>query len=281
MHRFFASLRITAVLLLLPGVGCAQKQPGLKLTIVSRYESPASPRLSLPSDSQATVYASGPNRRIEHTASPSVTTRSFPNIVTIERCDEHVSYVLNLSTREYMEAPTPAASGLSAQPNTASPKIIFDITTVDTGETKKVFGHTARHFITTTKQTAAPGLESPPSETVEDVWYLDIPDVVQCNSGSHRPHGMIGGSITSTAGEPGRKPASLPIPEFRYHGPDPAGLTLSSKKVTRTTQHYVYGEAYETSSTQTSEIVELREASIDRSLFQVPAGFKKVEKFTH
>ena len=155
---------------------------------------------------------------------------------------------------------------MSAQPNTASPRIIFDITTVDTGETRKAFGHTARHFITTTKQTATPGLDSPPSETVEDVWYPDLPDVMQCNSGSHRPHGMIGGGITSTIGERGKKPGPLPIPEFRYHGPDPTGLALSSKKLTRTTRHYVYGEAYETSSTQTSEIVELKEASIDPSL---------------
>jgi hypothetical protein len=275
-------MTVTAVFLLLSSVGCAPRQPGLKLKIVSRYESAATQRLPIPSESRATVYASGPNRRIEPNADTTGVRRPFPNIVTIERCDEHVAYALNPETREYMELPLPVASGSSAQANTASAKVIFDLTTVDTGETKKVFGHTARHYITTTKQTAAPESGLPPSETVEDAWYLDIADVMQCNSGSHRPHGVIGGGITSSAGGTRTpNPVSLPTPEFRYHGADPAGLTLSSKKVTRTTQHYVYGEAYETSSTQISEIVELKEVPVDPSLFQLPAGFKKVEKFTH
>ena len=123
-------------------------------------------------------------------------------------------------------AAAPAADSPPAK--RAKPNVIFDMTTVDTGETKKVFGHTARHFITTTKQTGAPEMQSDPTETVEDVWYLDVPDVTQCDRNSHRPGGVLaaGGGITSRTGSRVALPA--PVPEFHFHGPDPVGLTLSS-----------------------------------------------------
>lgn len=282
MDRSAPPMTFALSLLLAATVACGQAQPGLRFKIVSRSEfhSPGAPP---PSETTAVVYASGPNTRIEP---QSPVDHSQLRLITIQRCADHVAYALNPDTREYMELPLPSAPPSESAPaetnaaKTTAPNVTFDITTVDTGETKKVFGHTARHYVTTTKQPSAPELRSDSSETVDDVWYLDIPDVMQCNRASHRPHGIIGAGVGAGVRRDATPQPPRPIPEFRFHGPDPAGLTLSSQSTTRETRHYVYGEAYEVSTTRTSQIVQLEETRIDPALFEVPKNFTKVVNFT-
>lgn len=271
MHRCFATLRMTVALVaLLPTVSCAQKQPGLKLTIVSHAENSRMPHMPPPMDGSSTVYVSGTNHRIE------LVVEMYRGVhwhtALIERCAEHVTYNLNLDTQEYTELPQPAA----ATENKASgaPNVIFDITTVDTGETKQAFGHTAHHFVTTTHTTQTAEMGGGREDIVEDAWYLDLPDALLCTS-SHRSHGVIGAAIRTDKGS-----APEIRPEFRYQGPDPQGLAILTKRTFRRTEKYVTGEAHGVVSTFTTEITDLKEQAVDPAIFEVPKGFTKVANFT-
>src|SRR2546426_2089727 len=77
----------------------------------------------------------------------------------IWRCDLGQISELNLDDREYHSSPLPkwptreelqaraAKSPQPAQPK--KPNLLVEISTVDTGERKELFGYTARHVITT------------------------------------------------------------------------------------------------------------------------------------
>ena len=271
MHRSFTTLRMTLTLMaLLPTVSCAQQQTGLKLTIVSHAENAGMPHMPPPMDVRSTVYVSGTNHRIERVV--EMYRGVHWHTALIERCAEHVTYNLNLDTQEYTELPQPVAA--SEKNTNGAPNVIFDTTTVDTGETRQAFGHTAHRYVTTTHTTQAAELGGGGEEIVEDVWYLDLPDALMCTS-SHRKHGVIGATIRN---DRGTTPEIRP--EFRYQGPDPQGLALLTKHTSRQTEKYVTGESHHVVSTFTTEIVDLKEQRIDASMFSVPKGFTKVANFT-
>jgi len=210
-------------------------------------------------------------------------------MVTIQRCDTHVLYTLSPKRREYMESSIPSLADLEKareqakqKSNDAPPNLVFEITTVDTGETKQAFGHTAHHYITTTKQTPSPELGQEPSQTVEDAWYLDMPDVMTCEPVSHRPRGFIGSTFSTRVGGLIGTGHTLPDirPEFRYTGPEPQGLVLSSKRTTQSVHVLQTGEKQNAESVLSHEIIEISEVPIDPTLFEVPSDFKKVSQFT-
>jgi hypothetical protein len=155
------------------------------------------------------------------------------------------------------------------------PNLLIDTRTVDTGETKSVFGHSARHYITTTTTTPSPELNQEPSESVVDAWYLDMPDVRRCEPVSPRPRGLIGGFIGEGGG--GRSMSGV-RPEFKYSGPEPQGLVLS-QTMTRTWFHALAtGEQQKNALVSSSQIVEMTELPVVPTLFEMPTGFKKVER---
>lgn len=262
---------IVTWLALLPTMSCAQeKQPGLKFTMVSHVESTGIPHMPPPMETSSTVYVSGTNHRIERVV--DYYRGVHWHTALIERCAEHVTYNVNFDTKEYTELPQPVAA--SEKKTTAAPNVIFDVTTVDTGETRQAFGHTAHHYVTTTHTTQTAELGGGGEEIVEDVWYLDLPDAMMCTS-SHRSHGVIGAVVRTEKG-------SAPVirPEFRYHGPDPQGLALLTKRTSRRIETYITGKQHEVVSSFTTEITDLKQQKIDASMFQVPNGFTKVANFT-
>ena len=58
------------------------------------------------------------------------------------------------------------------RPNSSSPVINIERSTVDTGERKKFFGRTARHLISRVTRSDGP-------ETVIDGWYIEAPGLPQ------------------------------------------------------------------------------------------------------
>jgi hypothetical protein len=201
-------------------------------------------------------------------------------LVIIQRCDARVIYSLNPDKREYTEtqSPSPQQQAKAQQKSQGKgskgpPNLVIEYTTVDTGETKQAFGHTARHYITTIKETPAPELHQQPSEIVRDAWYLDVPDETTCEPVSRRPRGLI---VASTGGAGIQKIR----PEFKFAGPEPHGTILSEKTTTRSVHVFQTGEKYNTVVTTSREIVETSNEAIDPAMFEVPAGFTKVKQFT-
>ena len=272
---------LAAVILLFASSGLAQT--GLRIKTVSHTS--GLPRFVDASDQTSTGYVQGPNSRFELPEFHSFGTEPEERTVIIQRCSDHVMYSLNLKSREYSELPMPAEPPKETKDiknrTEGPPNLTIETTVRDTGETKSAFGHTARHYIATTKQTSSPELGMEPSETVEDTWYLDIPDPRTCGP---RPHGRTG--LVGVGGGVGIGRGGPPLfdkirPEFKHSGPDPQGLMLSSKRTNKAIHILQTGERQEQEFTTSTEIVEMSEEPVDPALFEVPPGFKKVSQTNH
>jgi hypothetical protein len=260
---------LTMFILVLATSSCTHRQTVLRLKIAAHSEVSGLPGMRMPADRATVIYADHGRLRVESSASPL-----SPALVVIQRCDTHVIYTLDSAKREYTESPLPlpASKEPEQKSNEGPPNLVIDTRTVDSGETKSAFGHTAHHYITTTKQTPSPELDEQPAESVVDAWYLGVPDVMTCEPVSPRPRGVVSGFIGNARVIPRIRP------EFRYSGPEPQGLVLSEKASTRSVHVLATGEKQNTELANSREIVEMSEVPIDAGLFEVPSGFTRVKR---
>src|SRR5215469_10625169 len=128
---------------------------------------------------QSTIYWQSDRKRIEHR--DSVAYHLGPHLASITRCDLGQDFELNLDSSQYESGPFPPAWMQPKISSSAKPTMRIEIKTVDTGERKQIFGRTARHVITTTKQTPLANSESHPYETIRDGWYVDLSHTVSCD----------------------------------------------------------------------------------------------------
>ncbi len=208
----------------------------------------------------------------------------------IQQCDAHRSMMLDLDAHEYTlteldEAGVPK-SGKSARTQPAAdatstnPPLDIFIDTVDTGERKEMFGYTARHILTKERHVASPqsSLQSSSSET--DGWYIDL-DVpaTSCQLALKRASGTRRSGVL-VAGSSGPLGSPVVIPKIEIHRTGPTDLGFPVKLTTVT--HMDLGanrtNRAERTDTLKSEVTELSDAPLDPALFEVPSGFKLVEK---
>jgi hypothetical protein len=146
-----------------------------------------------------TIYLQGDRRRMDFRSSTggaqradgSRDVRYGPHIASITRCDLGQMFELNLDAREYHAAPYPPKpftkeqmEALKIKPPSSlpsKPTLLIETRTVDTGERKEMFGHTARHVVTTLRQTPLEGSKSEAQETVTDGWYIDLDNRISCD----------------------------------------------------------------------------------------------------
>lgn len=143
------------------------------------------------------------------------------------------------------------------------PVMHFDSVTIDTGERKLFFGHTARHLITNEKRTtenAGEGGQDLDSETVTDAWYID--DVHATGTGGAR---LIAYGAMLSAGRP-------PVVRFTHSGPAVSGIAV--QETTETKFRNVRGVSGNYKST--TEVTELSNAVLPQPLFEPPAGYTRV-----
>lgn len=265
---------VTAMILLLASYGYAQT--GFRIKSVSRIT--GGRHFMDDSEQTSTAYVLRNNSRVEMPHNSAFGTEPSEEMVIIQHCADHVMYALNFTTHEYSEMPVP---GLPPKDKNAGvnqpegpPNLLIETMVRDTGETKPAFGHTARHYVITTKQTPSPELGMEPGETNEDAWYLDIPDPRMCTPRPHRGGGFVGGGVGIGRGGPADFEKIRP--EFKHSGPDPEGLMISSRKSNKAIEISRSGERREIQYTFSNEIVEMSEEPVDPSLFEIPSGFKKV-----
>ena len=250
-------------------------RPGIKMTIKAGYAGTSSDR---------TIYFQGDRQRTEYRNSFGRKQGEQiygPHLARIVRCDLGQSFELNLDTSEYTATPYPPkpltkeeikARGLETRLPTepATPTIRIETRTTDTGERKEIFGRTARHVITTTTQTPLAGLDSEPQESVNDGWYIDLDLRLSCDpKPTEGGYGYIAASIGSARGNrPMEKPEFVTIGE-REKG-FAVDLTMTSK--TPSSAPDTYTPKHRTRVTQ------LEEGALDPSLFEIPAGFRHVDR---
>ena len=164
---------------------------------------------------------------------------------TIEVFPQRREYVVHTVTRP-------------AEPPHSDNTFLVEIETRDTGERRQVFGHTARHFITT-EHRQMEHRDQPPSDIkdiVTDGWYLDIPGHFPGLSGI----GTVAFLTTSVAPANRTGPPEVPF-VIKTHGRGPEGLAIREQTADRL-----------------REVTELSEAPLDPKLFEPPSGFRRVER---
>jgi hypothetical protein len=206
--------------------------------------------------------------------------------ILIVRCDLEQSYLLHPRTEEYSSSPYPLPrwTPKAAQPTgdqsktaeTAKPTLRVETTTVDTGERQEMFGYTARHIITTRKQTPLEGSNSEPSESVTDGWYIDIDRRTSCDP-KPLPGIGHGGFVSSRAGLGGKQ---LPIekPKFVDIGAREIGLPVKETRTLPMTTGFSDGTRAMSAYTEELEVTVLEKAALDPTLFEAPSGYKQVER---
>jgi hypothetical protein len=279
-------------LLGIPLVQAAQT-PGIRMTI--EYGQPGNA-------SQRTIYFQADQKRFEYQNSfgqqqsdGSVRPIYGPRLVSITRCDLGQAFTLNLDTHEYTSTPYPPKPftkeemekrGMPSRLTYVSdkPTLRIETTTTDTGERKETFGQTARHVITTRKQTPLEGSVSQAQESVTDAWYIDSTapdsdiDLSQRLSCDRKlANGKKGHAYPRAAG--GNQP--LDRPEFVDIGEPETGFAVQSVTTFKSANRLHGGTERQLDRKSEMRVTEIERASLDPALFEIPEGFKLVERIEH
>ncbi|HEX6283476.1 MAG TPA: hypothetical protein VFZ71_01320 [Pyrinomonadaceae bacterium] len=195
-------------------------------------------------------------------------------MVTITQCDLRRNITIMPQMQTYMIQPfgDPSAANTTststprpaAQPGTVTKGgvVTSTVTTRDTGERKQMFGYQARHIITTMEMESSPDACSNVKTRMEiDGWYIDAAFALDCDLGgayaNYQPP-AVGGCrdryVTKTVGTAKK---GFPVWEkTTMFGPNGA-------------------ESFST----INEVIDFSQATLDASLFDVPAGYREVKDF--
>lgn len=236
-----------------------------------------------------TIYLQADRKRTEFRGSVgrkqadgSLQQMDGPRLAAIVRCDLGQSFELNLDTREYTSAPYPPqpltqeelkARGLDKPLTYAAdqPTVRVETTTTDTGERKEMFGHVARHVITTRKHTPLEGARSGPQESVTDGWYIDFSQRLSCD----RKPPETGQAHSYLRAGGGNQP--IDRPEFIAIGEPERGFALNILTTIKGTYTRPDGTIKQMNSTMEMQVTQFDEGPLDAALFEIPPGFKHVD----
>jgi hypothetical protein len=287
MWRRAVSFSSTWFLLLGTQLLQASENPGVKMTIQHGQG-------GLPT--QQTIYLQADRKRMEFrnaigqkNPDGSVQPTYGPRLVAITRCDLGQAFELNLDESEYTSAPYPPkpltkeeikARGLEtpATYNSDKPTLRIEVTTTDTGERKEIFGHIARHVITTRKQIPLAGSHSEPQESVTDAWYIDFQSInLQQRLSCDRkpPEGKHAYTHSYLRAVGGNRP--MDKPEFVTIGEPETGFALQSVTTSKSTYTLPDGARKQSDSRFEMQVTQFEEGPLDPTLFEIPSGFKHVD----
>jgi hypothetical protein len=237
-------------------------------------------------------YLQADRRRKEHRGSRGYRLRpkgrtmfcSAPRTALITRCDLKQTFHLNLDDREYTAGPlqtfptreemlarAAASSQLVVVPQ-REPTVLVETETVDTGERKEIFGHAARHVVTTTRVIPLAGAKRGADTSVTDGWYIDLNTQIACEPSWRSDRSGHAFGTVHRQGEEGD------VPTFKDVGEPERGFVVASKGISSGTITSPDGSTRQHASTWETEVTELSTAAIDPALFEIPSGFKLVER---
>jgi hypothetical protein len=210
-----------------------------------------------------TIYIKGKRQRSE---------ASGGQMVTIEQCDLRRNLQLMPAAKVYMI--NPYDDGTSSTANTSGTHttqlgpvkkggvVTSTVTTKDTGERKQMFGYTARHIITTMSMESSPDACSQNNTKMEiDGWYIDATFALDCDTNrqyTYRPRANAGGGCRDRY-------------ETKIIGTAKKGFPVYEKMT-------MLGMGAQ-SFTTINEVVEISQATLDQSLFEIPPDYREVDDF--
>ncbi len=229
--------------------------PFLAMQCVMHLQADTREVVRIRSDGHATVFAQyrqGGKLRIENVDGDS----SRPS-VTISNPERGVTYILYLSSRKYVEVSghidwiRPLAEWIARPPHVreSGKRVNIYYEVIDTGEREQFFGRTARHLLLRERHVAEPGACEHTHEIDKDGWYLPWP-----TSGKTQ----ISYRLVSYAGFAGYICHDTVV----KHGDSrPPGFAVR-----------------ETTGLTTLEVLEFSDEPLHKRLFEVPSGFRKVDR---
>ena len=208
---------------------------------------------------ESTTYIKGKRQRSE----------SFGGMVNIIQCDLKRNLQINQNSQTYMVTPFAATTQTAAKPGTSSVdkngvvqtggRVTTTVTTKDTGERKQMFGYTARRLIITIETISSPDACSKTDSKMQtDGWYIDAAFALDCD------YGMSG-----YGGGYGKKSGCQDKYDVKTVGTAKRGFAVYEKM----TMFDASGRAM---TTMVSEVVEFSQATLEASLFDIPAGYREV-----
>lgn len=210
---------------------------------------------------EGTTYIKGKRQRDEQNMGGMQT-------VSITQCDMKRSLQINPQTQVYVinawenDTTTPTQTSVSGNTKTEVKKggvVTMTITTKDTGETRKMFGYTARHLIITTESESSPdACSKTKTKMVTDGWYIDAAFALECD------YNRAGGYAAQNGGGCRDKY------DFKQIGTTKRGFPVIEKMT-------MFDENGKESFTMTKEVVELSNATLDQALFDIPQGYREVK----
>ena len=207
-----------------------------------------------------------------------------PRTALITRCDLKQTFHLNLDDREYAASPLQtfptreemldraAASGQLVVAPQREPTVLVETETVDAGERKELFGRTVRHVVTTRRIIPLAGAKRGADTTETDGWYIDLNTHISCEPSWRSARSGHAFLTVHQQGEEGD------VPTFKDIGEPERGFAVASKRTSSRTITLPDGSTRQHVSTWEMEVIELSTAAIDPALFEIPSGFRLVER---
>ena len=188
-------------------------------------------------------------------------------MVTLTQCDLKRSVQLNPQAKTYiinlfeqaLEANETVPANAKDGVVRAGGTITTTVTVKDTGETKKMFGYTARHLIMTMETVSSPDACSPLNSKMEiDGWYIDAAFVLDCNLNYN-------GGYNSN-----QKNGCKDKYQMKQVGPTKRGYPVFEKMT-------FFDEKGQPSFSTITEVIELSNGTLENSLFEIPADYREVQ----
>jgi hypothetical protein len=216
---------------------------------------------------EGTTYIKGARQR---------TSQSFGgaySLDTLFQCDLKRMIQINDRAKKYMVTPlageTASTSAERPQSGSTQPTttrrggvVTYTTTITDTGERKTFFGYTARHLKSVMVADSSPNACSPVKLRIEtDGWYIDFDANINCSTDAQYAPQF------SAA-----KPECQDETRFKRVGTAKLGYPVL---VTTT----IYDQNGSVTSTSSTEVVEISKATLEASLFDVPADYTQAKDY--
>jgi len=209
------------------------------------------------------TYIKGKRQRTEQMGGQSV---------TIQQCDlrrdiQIMPQLKAYTIRSYDSANTATTTTQTVNAQASTPTkggvITSIVTTRDTGERKTMFGYTARHIITTIETKSSTDACTPMDSKMEtDGWYIDAAFALECDI-----------ERASAYRVPQQKSGCQDRYETKTVGAAKRGYAVWEKMTS-------FGPDGRESFSMVNEVIELSQATLDPSLFEVPADYREVKDFS-
>lgn len=224
-----------------------------------------------------TYYFQGQRIRFDHRDSFSYdwkngvaqTVAYGPRLATIYQCDMHRVLDLDFDHHQYTVSElgrdgSPADPPPAPRSSGAHVKVVIEAR--DTGETRQIFGRTAHHYIITRREIPEAGACAAPQQSTEDGWYIDMdPRATSCFELEH-PAPREANAVL-TAGD------CRDDYDIERSGPTPPPFAIDRKITT-----HIDANGKSNTLELVDTVTELSSLPLDPQLFDLPAGYKHVEK---